>query len=138
MKPLTTTGAFLRFLFALLLVLLTYNPSGTSYAHWVYQNLDMGSPYQVISGLALLIGWGIYLKATMNSLGFIGIVASVAVLGCLLWLLIYWGWLGLENGTALTWIIEVLLAMLLTIGMCWSHITRRLSGQLDVDEVPED
>jgi hypothetical protein len=115
---LTPAGAFLRFLFALLLVMLTYNPSGTSYVHWVYQNLDMSSSYQVISGAALLIGWGIYLKATMNSLGFIGIVAAGALLGCLLWLLIYWG--------------------LLSIGMCWSHITRRLSGQLDVDEIPED
>jgi len=118
--------------------MLTYNPSGTSYVHWVYQSLDMSSPYQILSGIALLIGWGIYLKATMNSLGFIGIVASGALLGCLLWLLIYWGWLSMDNATAMTWMIEVLLAILLTIGMCWSHITRRLSGQLDVDEVPED
>jgi hypothetical protein len=135
---LTPAGAFLRFLFALLLVMLTYNPSGTSYVHWVYQNLDMTSPYQVISGVALLIGWGIYLKATMNSLGFIGIVAAGALLGCLLWLLIYWGLLSIGNATAMTWVIELLLAVMLTIGMCWSHITRRLSGQLDVDEVPED
>jgi len=135
---LTATGAALRFLFALLLVMLTYNPSGTSYVHWVYQSLDMSSPYQILSGIALLIGWGIYLKATMNSLGFISIVASGALLGCLLWLLIYWGWLSMDNATAMTWMIEVLLAILLTIGMCWSHITRRLSGQLDVDEVPED
>lgn len=53
---LTATGAALRFLFALLLVMLTYNPSGTSYVHWVYQSLDMSSPYQILSGIALLIG----------------------------------------------------------------------------------
>lgn len=98
----------------------------------------MSSPYQVISGVALLIGWGIYLKATMNSLGLIGIVAAGALLGCLLWLLIYWGLLSIGNATAMTWVIELLLALMLTIGMCWSHITRRLSGQLDVDEIPED
>lgn len=133
---LTAGGIALRFLFALLLVLCTYNPSGWSYVHWVRDHFAL-TPYLVGAGLLLLIGWGIYVKATLNSLGFIGILASAAVLGCLLWMLIYWGVLSTSNFTAMQWVIEVLLAALLALGMCWSHFTRRMSGQLDVDELPE-
>ncbi len=130
---LTGAGIVLRFLFALLLVLLSYNPSGHSYFHWVYNEVDAITPYVVIAGLVLLIGWGTYIKATLNSLGALGIVTLVALLGCLVWLFIYWGWLSLNDVSALVWIIEILLAALLTVGMCWSHITRRMSGQVDVD-----
>jgi hypothetical protein len=133
---LTGTGIALRFMFALLLVLLTYNPTGYSYVHWIKDHLEL-TPYFVIAGLLLLIGWGVYISATLNSLGFIGIVASAAVLGCILWLLIYWGVLNASNVTAMQWVIEILLAALLALGMCWSHFTRRMSGQIDVDEIPE-
>ncbi len=130
---LTGTGIALRFLFALLLVLLSYNPSGYSYFHWLSDSVDSITPYVVIAGLVLLIGWGTYLKATLNSLGLMGILVLAALLGCLVWLFIYWGWLSMDDVSALAWIIEILLAALLTVGMCWSHLTRRMSGQVDVD-----
>jgi uncharacterized protein DUF6524 len=130
---LTGTGIALRFLFALLLVLASYNPTGYSYFHWLYSNHEVITPYVVIAGLVLLIGWGTYIKATLNSLGLLGIVILAALLGCLVWLFIYWGWLSVEDVSTMAWIIEVLLAALLTVGMCWSHLTRRMSGQVDVD-----
>jgi hypothetical protein len=130
---LTSTGIALRFLFALLLVLLSYNPSGHSYFHWLYNGLDTITPYVVIAGLLLAIGWGTYIKATLNSMGMLGIVACAVLLGCLVWLFVYWGWLSLNDVSAMSWIVEILLAVLLTVGMCWSHLTRRMSGQVDVD-----
>jgi len=134
---LTFTGVLMRFVFALILVLSTYNPSGHSYFHWVYQEFQL-TPYVALAGLVLLIGWGVYLKATFNSLGAVGVLASAAVLGCLLWMTVYWGWLAFDDVSALAWAVEVLVAMLLTVGMCWSFLTRRMSGQIDVDQVPED
>jgi hypothetical protein len=133
---LSASGVLLRFLFALVLVLLTYNPSGWSYFHWLRNDFEV-TPYIVGAGLLLAIGWGTYIKATLNSLGLVGILASAAVLGCVLWMLIYWGLLSATNATAMAWVIEVLVAALLALGMCWSHFTRRMSGQLDVDDVPE-
>jgi hypothetical protein len=134
---LTSTGVALRFLFALLLVLFAYNPSGYSYFHWFYKTIGHITPYLVITGLLLAIGWGIYIKATLDSLGFIGVMILSALFACLIWLFIYWGWLSLTNVSALAWVIEILLAALLTVGMCWSHFTRRMSGQVDVDEIEE-
>src|SRR6188768_633791 len=130
---LTSSGVALRFLFALLLVLLSYNPSGYSYFHWVHNSFSEITPYVVIAGIILLIGWGIYLKATLNSLGLIGIIALAALFACLVWLFIYWGFLSVTNISAMAWVIEILLAAMLAVGMCWSHFTRRMSGQVDVD-----
>jgi hypothetical protein len=137
---LSTAGVLLRFLFALLLVLLSYNPSGYSYFHWLYGILETAkhfTPYVVIAGLLLLIGWGTYVKATLNSLGLIGIIILAALFGSLVWLFIYWGWLSVANISAMVWVIEILLAALLAVGMCWSHFTRRMSGQVDVDQIEE-
>ena len=134
---LTSSGIVLRFLFSILLVLLSYNPSGYSYFHWVYNNIHSVTPYIAIAGLVLIIGWAIYLKATLNSLGMVGILLASALLGCLIWLLIYWKLLDINNTSAVAWVVEILLALLLAAGMCWSHITLRWSGQVDVDEIDE-
>ncbi|RYY04769.1 MAG: hypothetical protein EOO53_00145 [Gammaproteobacteria bacterium] len=133
----SASGIGLRFLFALLLVLLTYNPSGYSYFHWVHQNLHTLTPYIALAGLALVIGWVIYLKATLNSLGLIGILLASAFFACLIWLFIYWKILDLNNTSAVAWFVEILLAVLLALGMCWSHFSRRISGQIDVDEIEQ-
>jgi Family of unknown function (DUF6524) len=134
---LTASGIAIRFLFALLLVLLSYNPSGYSYFHWLYNTITHITPYIVIAGILLLIGWGVYIKATLNSLGFVGIMILAALFGSLVWLFIYWGWLSVTNISAMAWVIEILLSALLCVGMCWSHFTRRMSGQVDVDEIEE-
>ncbi|MBK8187330.1 MAG: hypothetical protein IPK77_08865 [Cellvibrio sp.] len=135
---LTASGIAIRFLFALLLVLLSYNPSGYSYFHWLYNTITHITPYIVIAGIVLLIGWGVYIKATLNSLGFVGILVLAALFGSLVWLFIYWGWLSVTNISAMAWVIEILLSALLCVGMCWSHFTRRMSGQVDVDEIEEN
>lgn len=134
---LTSAGIALRFLFSLLLVLLSYNPSGYSYFHWAYNNLHSLTPYIAIAGLVLIIGWAIYIKATINSLGIAGILLASALFGCLIWLFIYWKILDIHNASAMAWVVEILLAILLAIGMCWSHISLRWSGQVDVDEIDE-
>lgn len=134
---LTASGIAIRFVFALLLVLLSYNPSGYSFFHWTYHSLSHITPYIVIAGIVLLIGWGIYIKATLNSLGLVGILVLAALFASLVWLFIYWGWLSVTNISAMAWVIEILLSALLCVGMCWSHFTRRMSGQVDVDEIEE-
>jgi hypothetical protein len=135
---LTSTGIALRFLFSILLVLLSYNPSGYSYFHWVHANIHSVTPYIAIAGLVLIIGWAIYIKATINSLGVAGILLASALFGCLIWLFIYWKILDIHNTSAVAWVVEILLALLLAVGMCWSHISLRWSGQVDVDEIDQN
>jgi len=135
METLTFTGLLLRFAFALALVLATFNPSGVSYIHWLARNFPHITPLIAVSGLALIIGWAIFVRATMRSLGAIGLLLTALFFGALIWLFVSWGWLDLHNTGALTWIGLVITAMVLAAGLSWSHVRRRLSGQADVDEV---
>ncbi len=136
-QALTWTGFGLRLAFALLLVLLTYNPSGYSYAHWVFNSINpiQISPLLAISGLALTICWVVYLRATLASLGKLGLVLAAALLACFVWLFVDLGWLSLSNVSVLSWLALIGLALMLAVGMSWSHIRRRLSGQVDTDDV---
>ena len=139
--PMTTTttmgvgGVFARIAAALLLVLLTFNPSGYSYYHWVAHVFPHISALQVVGGLALVIGWVIYVTATRRSLGLFGVTLLMALFAALIWLAVQNGWLHLDGGKAAAWILVVATGLILGIGMCWSFVRRRLSGQTDVDEV---
>jgi hypothetical protein len=133
---LTWQGFLIRLGVALLLVLTTFNPSGYSYFHWVKDSLpDSISALQAFAGVVLLIGWVMFIRAGKRSLGFVGLILASAFFATLFWLLMDWGLLEPENIDAVTWLVEILLAGVLAIGMSWSHIRRRMSGQVDVDEV---
>lgn len=131
-----TLASFLwRFLASLALVMATFNPSGYSFVDWVRQHSSAGSlgPEHLVVGLVLLIGWTILLVATRRSLETLGTVLGVALLAALVWLLIDFGWLRLDSMDMIEWVVLVCLALLLAIGLSWSHIWRRLTGQLEVD-----
>jgi hypothetical protein len=136
-KGITPGGFLLRLCAALVLVFSTYNPSGHSYFHWVSQ-LSKFTPWVALTGILLLIGWTIYLRATARSLGLFGLILAAAFFGSLLWLFIYLGWLHADSVKAMTWFTEVILCGILAVGISWSHIRRRLTGQVDVDEVEGD
>ena len=138
MKPITVQGFLLRFMFALLLVMLTYNPSGYSYSHWLQNSFSDFGPLLGIAGISLIIGWVIYLRATLRSLGLIGLILAGLFFAAIIWLLIDWGWLGLNNVTAMSWVILVLISAVLAVGISWSHIRRKISGQVDADDVDEE
>ena len=138
MKPITLQGFLLRFMFALLLVMLTYNPSGYSYSHWIQTSFSNFSPLLGLAGISLIIGWVIYLRATLRSLGLIGLILATLFFSTILWLFIDWGWLGLNNVTAMSWVILVLISAILAVGISWSHLRRKWSGQIDSDDVDEE
>ena len=140
-KGFTWQSFLLRFAFSLLLVFLTYNPSGYSFYHWAHHAAvgegKLLSPPLVLAAIVLLIGWAVYVNATLRSLGGFGMVLAVAFFAVLVWWLIDLGLFGLESFTILSVIVLFLIAALLAVGMSWSHIRRRMSGQIDVDEVDD-
>ena len=129
----TIGSFFLRFLFALALVFLTYNPSDYS---WVgYLQSDIPAVYKAASGIILLIGWVMFLRATWRSLGPIGTALAAAFFGILIWLFIEWGFFALDDTVVIQWVVLFVLAAVLAVGMSWSHVRRKLSGQYDTDEI---
>ncbi len=135
MERFTPLGFALRLLAALALVLLTYNPTGYSFYHWAAKELPHVSPASVVVGIVLLVGWIVFLTATMRSIGLLGVVIALAFFGAVVWMVVSWGWLDPHNGAAMAWIVLLVFAIILAIGLSWSHLRRRLTGQTDVDEV---
>ena len=125
-----------RWLFAILLVFGTYNPTGYSYVDWVMAESGV-TPVIAIVGLLLLTGWIIFLRATFLSMGWLGIVLGAALLGCIVWLFVDIGWLNLKDVGVMSWVVLVIVSLLLAVGMSWSHIRRRLTGQVDTDDVED-
>lgn len=125
-----------RFAAATVLVLATYNPSGYSYYHWVRAALanDGFGPEHFVAGVLLLIGWAILLVATQRALGTFGLILAAVLLGGIVWWLVDLGLLALGTVSALSWVILVCLAAVLAIGLSWSHIWRRTTGQFEVDD----
>jgi hypothetical protein len=37
----------------------------------------------------------------------------------------------------MTYVVQLVLCLILAIGMSWSHVRRRLSGQVDADDVDD-
>jgi hypothetical protein len=136
-ESLGISGFGLRFVAALALVLLSFNPSGWSFYHWVAAAAPEITPPMALAAIALLIGWVVFLRATMRSLGVGGVLLALAFFAVLVWVVVYYGWLSMENTRAITWIALVVIAAILSMGLSWSHIRRRLSGQADVDQVDE-
>jgi hypothetical protein len=132
----TLSSFFIRFGIALILVFITYNPSGWSYFHWIINRGDTSLPLLVLAGVALLIGWVIFLRATLRSLGPIGIGLALALFGCFIWLAIDYHVITLASQLFI-YIVLIVLAAILGIGMSWSHVRRRISGQADMDDVDE-
>ncbi len=138
MKQISGKGIGIRFVFALLLVILTYNPTGYSYFHWFKVAASDFTPLLGLGGIALIIGWVIYIRATLRSLGPIGLILATIFFIFILWLLIDWGVLSMETVSAFTWVVLILIAAILCIGMSWSHIRRRMSGQQDTDDTDDN
>jgi hypothetical protein len=137
-EKLTFVGFLLRAAFALGLVLLTYNPSGYSFVHMLQSGLPAVSPLEAVLGLLLLIGWFVFLRATLSSIGALGMVLLLALFAALIWLIVSWGWVKLSNTGAIVWISLLVLSLILAVGMSWAHLYRRWSGQATVEDTDDD
>lgn len=129
-------GIVLRVVAAVALVLATVNPLGWSYHHWAMSDLDEFSPAKAIVGAILLCLWVLYVRAALHALGLLGVALTGLVCAAGVWLLADWGWLDPSQPRALAWILLVALGLVLGIGLGWSILRRRITGQVDVEETP--
>ena len=141
-KKFSLFNFLLRIVAAAALVVATYNPlAPNSFYHWaVAPALQDYTQLTVLHGfvaVVLLIGWVIFLRATISSLGVLGMLLAIAFFGMLIWLIVDQGWINMDNPDVLTWLIIAGISGVLGTGMSWSLVRRRISGQLDVDETDE-
>jgi hypothetical protein len=130
-------GVGWRFLIAFLLVCFTWNPTRYNYVEWARAQWSGLMPLVVFVGLVLLTAWIFFGRATARSLGVLGITLSIALAATVLWILLSYGLVSKDSTTLLSWIVLVLLALILAMGMSWSHLRRSWSGQVDVDDTDD-
>ncbi|GFE48769.1 hypothetical protein So717_05220 [Roseobacter cerasinus] len=130
-------GFLTRWVFAFALLALTFNPTQYNYVNWVQGYGGMNLSIAVLLGLLLAIGYIIYLRATLRSIGAGGMMLVLAVVGALVWVLYDLGVLRLDNSSLNVWLGLLALSLVLGIGLSWSHVRRALSGQSDVDDIDD-
>jgi hypothetical protein len=128
-------GILLRWLGAFLLLAAIFNPTRWNYVTWARANWADQMPLIVFTGLILAVIAMVYLVSTMRSIGILGALVIVAIFAAGLWVLTDWGLLGLANSALNIWLGIFALSLILGIGMSWSILRQRLSGQQTTDEV---
>jgi len=130
-------GIILRWLGAFLLLSATYNPTQINFTRWAEANWQTQMPLTLLLGLLLGVGYMIYIGATLRSISAFGILLVGAIVGALVWVLIDYQILTLQNPQLNLWLGILALSVVLGIGLSWSIIRQRISGQATVDEVQE-
>jgi len=127
-------GFVIRWLAAVVLVLATFNPTDWSLARWLQTTpIDQDLPLKALLGIVLLIGYILYVMATLRSIGKIGVVLLLALFGVLIWVFVTYTGAALQ-GEILIWVGLFVVATIMAVGLSWSHVWRRITGQIDVDE----
>jgi hypothetical protein len=126
------SGIFVRLALAVALVLLTYNPSGYSFYHWLVAPPPGVTAAKALLGVVLLIGWVICLRTAFVALGWLGVTLGVALFAALVWELVDLKVLDASSPSALTWIALIVLGAILGVGLSWSLIRARTTGQIEV------
>jgi hypothetical protein len=135
-------GVLIRLAIAFVLVYATYNPEGWSYFHWLTRPRSTGATswsntlaLKFVVGIVLAIGWVIFLNAARHSLGALGVALVAGLCVGLVWLLVSWEVISAGSVRGLAHISLAVLAVVLAVGLSWSHMSRRLTGQVDTDVV---
>ena len=127
-------GFVVRWLVAFVLLAMTFNPTELNFVRWAQTGWDAQTSLIVLSGLVLLVAYVVFLTAVLRGIGAFGVMLVLAVLAALIWVLIDFGWLSIENPGVMTWVGILALSVVLAVGMYWGILWRRISGQIEVDD----
>ncbi len=130
-------GFLIRWAVAFVLLAATFNPTRINFVRWAEANWRDQMPLAALFAIVLIIAYVIYLRATFRSIGPIGMGLVALLVGALMWVLIDWGVLTLDNPGLNVWLGILVMSLILGVGLSWSIVRRRLTGQADIDDVDE-
>jgi len=126
--PLFSTSSFIaRLLFACLLVYGTYNPSGTSYLHWLFSDSGGSVLVKTTVGVALIFVYRMVVVVSWRALGRLGAVTLLLLL-FLVWMAL-WRWVAADSWMVVTSLLGMIAAFF-GVGLSYSGILYRLSRQV--------
>jgi hypothetical protein len=122
-----------RVAFAVALVLLTWNPSGWSYVDWALRDRSAFDAVKAFVGVLLLGGWIFCWRSAWVSLGAVGIVLVAALLATVVGMLLQFHLVEPGSTQTLLWIVLVAIGIVLGVGLAWSKVRQRATGQVEAD-----
>jgi len=122
-----------RVLFAVALVLLTWNPSGWSYVDWALRDRSAFDAVKAFFGVLLFGGWVFCVRSAWVSLGAVGLVLVGALLATVVWMLVQFGVVEPGSTKTLLWMVLVAVGVVLGVGLSWSKVRQRATGQVEAD-----
>lgn len=120
----------LRWLLIATVIFGTYNPSGRSFFHWALES-DVDLSLKLSVGLVLLALNLTFVQLTFRALGTIGFLLLATCMISIAFTLIKLEFVSLYTWELIQLYIILFLTLALTIGVCWSAIRTRISGQVD-------
>ncbi|MGQ0766530.1 MAG: DUF6524 family protein [Gemmatimonadota bacterium] len=132
------TSFFVRLFASLTLVFATYNAEGYSYYHWALAPLASGGGFDALSflaGIILVVAWVVFIQAARRSIGVAGAILVTAVCAGVIWMLIDYNVVSATSSKGVTRVVLFAISFILAVGMSWSHVSRRITGQSDTDVV---
>jgi hypothetical protein len=88
---------------------------------------------KAFAGAILLVGWVVCIRTAFVSLGALGLLLSALVLGTLVWMLRDYGILNRDSPSLLSWLTLIIIGIIFGIGLSWSLLRARVTGQVEVD-----
>lgn len=126
------SGALVRIALALVLVYVTFNPTGYSLFHWITAAPVAVTPGKVLAVIALAIGWLICLRTAFIAMGRLGLALGVALFAVLVWFLVDHDLVSL-SGSGIVWVGLTVVGLLLGLGLSWSLLRAKATGQIEVN-----
>ena len=126
-----------RMVIAGIVVMGTYNPSGTSVFHWIKAQDNLADAWVVLVAiLAFLLNVAL-LIAAWKALGKLGTIILLILFAALVYLAVQEDWVTTDAPVRLQWLALVLYSIFLGIGLSGAILWRRATGQVVTDEAPD-
>ena len=122
-----------RIALAIALVLMTWNPSHWSYVEWALRDRSAFDAVKAFCGVLLLGGWVFCVRSAWVSLGAIGLVLVGALLATIVWMLVQFHLVEAGATQTIVWLVLIAVGIALGIGVSWSKVRQRATGQVEVD-----
>jgi Family of unknown function (DUF6524) len=126
------SGVMQRVALAVAVVLITFNPSGISFYHWLMAAPVGITALKAFAGVGLLVVWVVCLRTAYVALGTVGLVLGCLLLGTFVWVLFDLDVLHAVSSKAMVWIGLIVFGAVLGVGLSWSLIRARTTGQIEV------
>jgi hypothetical protein len=123
----TSGGVLVRILACFALVFATWNPTDVSFFAWIDSPAPL--PLKAVAGAVLLLLHILFARVTWLSLGLPGTVFVVTLLLLGVFTLNELGAIDLSRSRAWGYVFVSVSAMTLMIGLTWSLMKRRVTGQ---------